>query len=542
MDHDNLLQQLESLRIDYVDTLPKRLNNIAVRWQQLSGCWQKGTADELKNMCHTLAGGAATFGLPKITEQARQIEELVLGIDEKKSPTELQFTILDDAVKQLMAESISALPSTDLRMPQQTITRLSQRPIYIVDKDIDFSQKLKTQLEPLVDEIKIFNDLLEFEIELVKQEPSIILMDMMISEGHLSFTEKINELKANQLLRSSLFFMSDREDLEFRLEAFRAGGNAFFAKPIDIKLLSEKINLLLHEETSDPYRILLVDDDELLVKHYEKILKSVGCNVRAINKPLKIMEHLIDLKPDVLLLDVHMPDCSGIELAGTLRQQDAYTYLPIIFISREIDTHKQFSAREIGGDDFLVKPIDEKHLVSAVLNRAQRTRQMRELIYKDSMTGLLNHDKLESELERQIHIANRTQQPLVFVLFDLDHFKEVNDNYGHLAGDKVIKSFANLLINRQRQSDITGRYGGEEFGIIFPETSCGMIDDLLNEIRENFANIVHHHNQKAFNVTVSVGAAQYKKSLSAKQLMENADKQLYQAKDGGRNKVSIEKV
>ena len=542
MDHDNLLQQLETLRINYVETLPGRLNDIAAKWQQLSDDWQTVSADEFKKMCHTLAGGATTFGFPKITEQARQIENLMFSIEAQSSPDEQKVSALNNMIKQLLVEPITALPPANVSLPRQAITRLSQRPIYIIDKDIDFSHKLKAQLAPLVDEVKVFNDLLALEIELVKQEPGIILMDMMIADSHLSFIKRIRELKANQLLKSSLFFMSDREDLEFRLDAFRAGGNAFFAKPIDIKLLSEKISLLLQKEASDPYRILLVDDDKLLVQHYAAIFQSVGCIVKAISKPMEIMEHLIELKPDIILLDVHMPDCNGIELAGTLRQQDAYAHLPIIFLSREIDIHKQFSAREVGGDDFLVKPIDEKYLVSSVLNRAQRTRQMHELIDKDSMTGLLNHDKLESELERQIHIANRSQHPLVFVLFDLDHFKQVNDCYGHLAGDKVIKAFANLMISRQRQSDFSGRYGGEEFAMILPETSCDRVDGLLNEIRESFASIVHHHNDKTFSVTVSIGAATYKESLSAKQLMENADKQLYKAKNGGRNKVSIEKA
>lgn len=542
MDHNNLLRQLETLRLNYIETLPKRLGDIATKWQQLNDCWQKTTVEELKKMCHTLAGGATTFGFPKITEQARQIEQLMVGVETQNSPNEQKCSEIDNLIKQLMTEPITAMPPTNESMPRQPITLLSQRPIYIVDNNIDLSQQLKTHLTPLVDEVKVFNNLHEFELELEKQEPGIILMDMMVANDQLSFTKKISELKANQLLKSSLFFMSDREDLACRLEAFRAGGNAFFAKPIDIPLLSEQISLLLQKEVSDPYRILLVDDDQLLVQHYAAIFQSVGCIVKAISKPMEIMEHLIELKPDILLLDVHMPDCNGIELAGTLRQQDAYAHLPIIFLSREIDIHKQFSAREVGGDDFLVKPIDEKYLVSSVLNRAQRTRQMHELIDKDSMTGLLNHDRLEGELERQIHIANRSQQPLVFVLFDLDHFKQVNDCYGHLAGDKVIKAFANLMISRQRQSDISGRYGGEEFAMILPETSSDNVDGLLNEIRASFASIVHHHNDKTFSVTVSIGAAKYTESLSAKQLMENADKQLYQAKNAGRNKVSIEKA
>ena len=179
--------------------------------------------------------------------------------------------------------------------------------------------------------------------------------------------------------------------------ALRAGGNAYFVKPCDTDELVETINLLVGKKNTDPFRILLVDDDTLLGQHYCQVLNSVDLQARALSDPMNIMQALVEHRPDVLLLDLHMPGCNGLELAKVLRQHDAYRDLPIVFLSSETDLNQQFKAREVGGDDFLLKPIDDKNLITSVIKRAQRARLSASLGYTDSMTGLLSHAKLEGE-------------------------------------------------------------------------------------------------------------------------------------------------
>lgn len=384
MDNDKLQQQLDAIRAQYTDILPERLANINSKWHQLLTAWTPSAAQELTNMCHSLAGSATTFGFPEITRLSRQAEQLLSDTTEYCQPEPLKTSQLKQLMVQLTSQPVNAVQS----LSHNPRIELTQRPIYLVDSDQAFCQKLKKLLAPHIIEIQYFSDEEAFNTALSKQDPCLILLDFDTSRANPSLTDMIADLKAKQLLDSPLFFISQQESLALRLEGFRAGGNGFFKKTTDIELLIEKINFLLHKASSDPYRILLLDDDELLVQHYATLFEGVGCVVKAISEPMTIMTHLETLNPDILLMDLHMPDCNGIELAGTLRQQDNYAHLPIVFLSKEVNVHHQFSAREIGVDDFLVKPIDEKYLLSSVINRAQRARHMQEVIHRTALLSL----------------------------------------------------------------------------------------------------------------------------------------------------------
>ena len=152
-----------------------------------------------------------------------------------------------------------------------------------------------------------------------------------------------------------------------------------------------------------------------------------------------------------------MPNCHGKELAAAIRQENAYLPIPIVFLSAEDDTSKQLDVMTIGGDDFLVKPIHPEHLVAAVVTRAKRFRALRGLMVRDSLTGLLNHTTTNEQTKIELARARRIKNSLSFALLDIDHFERVNDQYGHPAGDRVIKSLSNLLKKRLRATDVIGR-------------------------------------------------------------------------------------
>jgi len=194
-------------------------------------------------------------------------------------------------------------------------------------------------------------------------------------------------------------------------------------------------------------------------------------------------------------------------------------------------------AMKIGGDDFLHKPIRDDHLVASVTTRAQRFRHLRSVMERDSLTGLINHGVLEHELERELSRAEREQKQMVFAMVDIDHFKIVNDNYGHPVGDRVIKAMTRILTQRLRKTDIVGRYGGEEFGIILPSTTPEQAIKLLDEIRESVSEISYSSDSGPFHVTYSAGLAVFPVHSDVTQIIRAADKALYKAKEAGRNRV-----
>jgi diguanylate cyclase (GGDEF)-like protein len=215
--------------------------------------------------------------------------------------------------------------------------------------------------------------------------------------------------------------------------------------------------------------------------------------------------------------------------------------VPVVFLSGENDREKQLAALQVGADDFLTKPIAPGHLVAAVSSRAERARTLRRLLMRDSLTGLLNHTTTKERLDGEVARAMRQGTPLAFAFLDLDHFKSINDTYGHPVGDGVIRNMARLLQGRLRRSDLIGRYGGEEFAVILPDTPVGDAARVMEDLRTRFAAIEQHAGTGGgiFYATFSCGVAGVPPSLSAAALTETADQALYRAKQAGRNRVIV---
>lgn len=225
------------------------------------------------------------------------------------------------------------------------------------------------------------------------------------------------------------------------------------------------------------------------------------------------------------------------ELARLIRQDDRYLSLPIVFLSTEQALEQQLQAMSLGGDDFLGKPIEDRHLITAVTIRAQRARELRALMSQDGLTGLLTHARFKERLAAELARSQRNGSAVALALLDIDHFKAVNDEHGHLAGDRVLKTLANLLRRRIRRSDVVARYGGEEFAVIFNDCDEQDALHMLDTIREDFSAIQHGGKEEPFSVTFSAGVAGATPDSRVDSLIEQADQNLYRAKDAGRNRI-----
>jgi diguanylate cyclase (GGDEF)-like protein len=217
-----------------------------------------------------------------------------------------------------------------------------------------------------------------------------------------------------------------------------------------------------------------------------------------------------------------------------------YVSLPIVYLSSEMDQQKQFSAMRVGAEGFLTKPVVPEDLVDAVVIRAERMRTLRSLMVRDSMTGLFNHTTITQMLENAVANAGRSSGVLCFAMIDIDHFKQVNDTYGHPVGDQVIQALARILQQRLRNSDVVGRYGGEEFAVILQDVSVDAATRLIDALRQDFSRILFHAASTDFSCTFSVGLACYTGDSRAEVLCEAADRALYEAKRNGRNCVVVD--
>ena len=246
------------------------------------------------------------------------------------------------------------------------------------------------------------------------------------------------------------------------------------------------------------------------------------------------MPALTDFVPDLILLDLYMPYCNGQDLAGIIRQMDNLLSVPLVFLSAEASSDLQLRAMSTGADAFLTKPVSPDDLLLTVQSRIKRGRAVHDLVTKDALSGLLNRRECIRRLDEEISRSRRTGTPLSVAMLDLDHFKNINDTLGHPIGDWVIKFFSRSMQKIFRDSDIIGRYGGEEFLVIFPETDPDAAQLACKRLKKY---IKDSEVDLPIAFTYSGGLALLGSTESSGHVLERADVALYKAKEKGRNKV-----
>ena len=541
-------QQLQALYEDYARRLPEKLDALKQSWGKLkTQNWDDENLKVFHRQAHTLAGSGATFGFPAVSTNARKLEKLLKPQLEsgKHGLNEQDQTRVDSLLSKLHDIAINTKQILDLQAEALVVgdaksgSEHNNDLIYIFDDNEVVARNLALQISHYGYEVQTFArlELLENEVDL--SMPAAIVMDIMFPGNDTAGIEAIRQLRCKHKL-PPVIFVSAHGSLAARIDAAYAGGKAYFDKPVDAASMATKLDELTAKVIAEPYRILIVDDNVELSKQYSLVLQHAGMVTQVVSDPMRVMEPLAEFYPELILMDMYMPNCTGMDLAKVIRQQDAYVSIPLVFLSTETDIDKQLSAMREGGDDFLTKPISSQHLIEYVTIRAERYRRLRKLMERDSLTGLFNHNNILEQLEIEIERAKRSDQQLAFAMLDIDHFKSINDNFGHLTGDRVIISFARLLQRSLRRGDIIGRYGGEEFAVILPNTSAEQAQQVLDKLRERFASIKHVCSEGQTKVvTVSCGIAMYPDFLEGTELNEAADKALYQAKHAGRNQSII---
>ena len=518
---------------------------IEASWNDLQASkdWDKNKRDPLIHATHRLAGSALTVGYSRMGNAARLVENYLkqsessdwLAFEKLVSAlfVEIEARTRDEIIEQNQhaTQSIKNVPSLhDTR---------STSLIYLADDDPVLTEMLASQVRHFGYSLQTFTRLQDLRSALLHEVPAAILMDVMFPEGDLAGIETIRALQTEHNNQLPVFFLSVRDDVYARLQTIRTGGKNYFVKPVDIGALVDALDKVIVAEEPEQYRVLIVDDSEVQAKVNAMHLKKAGINSQITTSPFDVLRTLEEFVPDLLLLDLYMPDCTGLELAQVIRQMKAFVSLPIVYLSAETDREKQLVAVGIGGDDFLTKPIKPSHLISAVTSRIDRYRQLRALMHRDSLTGLLNHTNIRERLVQEIANSARNSQTLGLAMIDIDNFKKVNDIYGHSTGDRVLKALTHMLTRRLRQSDIIGRYGGEEFVVILPNTDEKTAFQVMNELREAFSQVRHISDGNEFNVTFSCGIAIFPKQQTPTALSETADRAMYIAKRQGRNQVVL---
>lgn len=294
-------------------------------------------------------------------------------------------------------------------------------------------------------------------------------------------------------------------------------------------------------------RILVVDDEPQNVRLLEKRLRAAGHQVLTAPDGHSAVNLAQQHLPDLILLDLMMPDIDGLGVLAQLQEAEETAQIPVIFVSASNDTDQRIRALGLGGHDYITKPFHPEELlarVRAALRMKARHDDLRrrqaalgEIARRDPLTQLYNRRYLDEALARALAECAAAGSALSVQMIDLDHFKTINDTFGHLSGDAVLQELAALLTAHVRLCDILGRYGGDELLLVLPHTGLpdafGLAERLLQTTAAHpFAACPGHQ------VTLSIGVAATGDGVSdLPDLIELADRRLYDAKRLGRNQA-----
>lgn len=538
-----LAEQLARLRNDYLARLPAELATLQALAAGLDGGdADRASLDALHYSLHKLAGSGGTFGLTALSVGARALEQRVkdwLAGTSVKERAQAHQAFVQDLAALGETVTMASVPATVPRPAGVGLGLDKSIRVWLVEDDFLLGEELARQLESFNYVVRQFTRMDDAESAAQAARPDMLIMEMMFDQEGENTTEGFALRPNLRALGCPLLFVTSLNDFRSRVRAAQLGAEGYFLKPLDISRLVNQMTRIFEQMRAPPPRVLVVDDDMDLAEHYRLVLLAAGMDAEILNQPASIMEKIAAFRPELVLMDVHMPDFSGPDLAGVIRQHDNWSSLPIVYLSADTDLDQQIEALDRGADDFLTKPISDAQLVAAVRVRIQRGRHLEEQISRDSLTGLLKHASIKESAAIEVTRARRNGKPVTLAMLDIDHFKLVNDTHGHAVGDVVISAVSVLLRQRLRQSDIIGRYGGEEFVAVLPECDGESAHLLMNDIRQRFSAVRFSHEGKNFVCTLSVGLAcsdVYPDSDGAA-LLVAADEALYVAKREGRNQV-----
>lgn len=304
---------------------------------------------------------------------------------------------------------------------------------------------------------------------------------------------------------------------------------------------------------NDSYPVLLVEDDPISRKILETILQKEGFDVTSVENGRIAFELFRKRFFPIVLTDWLMPEMEGPDLCKSIRNEQPEGYVYIVLLTSKDSKADIISGLEAGADDYLTKPAHRDELIARIKNGLrilelekslkQANEEIRILSITDPLTGTYNRGYLNERLPQEIRRSTRYRHPLSLILSDIDHFKKVNDRFGHLAGDHVLREFAQCIsASIRNQIDWAARYGGEEFLVVLPETDFKGAMLLAERLRNACSKRIITTREHQITLTASFGVTGFsaettRSDLSAETLLQQSDTCLYQAKEQGRNRV-----
>ena len=531
---DPLDQMLAQLARDYVAEAPGRVTELRKDLAALEA-GEQDAIDSLRTRFHRLAGSGGSHGFPEITDISRRAEQWLLthpiaGPD--------AYSVLLTAVDDLAAafdRAALGLEAPATEPPPRHVEFVWHALIVGASSERAFA--LSGPLESAGFTVHIATD----PAETPNTVPAHAHPDLIIIGSEPGGPDPYaiaSSWTSRRQFRPRAVVLIEAEGKADRLRAAAAGVDAVFQGPA-VETELPAFARALARVGQPPGSVLLVEDDAAAAHLISSVLGQANLRVTVCGSVREAERAIDSMYPDLFLLDIRLPDGDGFTLARYIRHDPRFALTPVVFLTAASGAESQLEALRCGGDDFVAKPAHPQLLTQLVISRIERGRRIREMAHRDGLTGLLNHATLMAELDHAVESGNRREDSFAFVMMDLDHFKRVNDRHGHLAGDQVLVHVARVLQRAARASDLLGRYGGDEFGLILSGNTAEGAGAFAERVRSALAeDPPRGPNGEPMGVHLSIGIAMYPADGDrAGALVQAADRALYQAKRRGRDQV-----
>jgi two-component system cell cycle response regulator len=416
-------------------------------------------------------------------------------------------------------------------------------------------------------------------LELADAEmPDLILLDVMMP-GMDGF-EVCERLKASGKTRHiPIVMVTALSDVNDRVRGLKAGADDFLSKPVNdvalfarvrslarLKMMMDELRVrqattggedLFEAEMAEDTlfstaRVLVVESSQFLAQKITEHLQAAGCEVDTVRTGAEGLAHGSQHRYDLIIAGLVIGGEDGLRLCSQFRSQEETRQVPILLVLEETDLAELAKGLDLGVTDYLIKPIDRNELLARARTQIRRRRyhdKLRGLLessvsmaYTDPLTGVYNRRYMKAHLERKIMEIPESAKPVSVLMCDLDHFKQINDTYGHAAGDEVLKEMASRVGDNLRDFDMVARYGGEEFVVVMPATPLSAAQAVAERLckRIGTEGFAIPGRGEPLTVTTSIGVASTSDpQMEAEGLLAQADVALYEAKHAGRNRVVV---
>ncbi|MBF0609958.1 MAG: PAS domain S-box protein [Magnetococcales bacterium] len=425
------------LRAAFLAQLPDRIADMEhsfQNWQASKGEWHH--LDELHLFLQRLIGSSATFDFLELSEKVRPFSNLVKRLlNRKNSPDQEIIGWVASHLVELKSYSVHLQESFQQQSCQKSDTRSvpywpTERQVFILCQDEDLIQQFQWEISKRDHQICRFNTL--EEMILAMQDggmPAGLVIDMdMLPQVDADVRIYFESKYRNMQTPVPVIILSSQDGLNARLRAVRMGGNHFSHKPVNVFKLSLLLTPWLKTAPLEPYRVLLVDDDDLLIQYYQIVLASAGFQVEAIQDPFRLLDVMHSFNPEVVVLDLYLPGCNGIELASVIRQSEMFITTPILFLSAEENLGRRLSDQHLAHMDHLLKPVYPTALIRAVSARIKQARA-RSLMEEHLRSALQELENFQFALNQ--HAIVSATDHLGRITYVNDKFCEISEYSPH---------------------------------------------------------------------------------------------------------------